>query len=139
MSDMSFREKSTWLSFLLLLALAVAYFWNFILMLTDRPHSDLLFPLLILGFVVGQVILQAVIAIQSPREARAPKDERERLIDLKATRVAFVVLMIGAFTSVGTMHFRVNRFEMGQFTLLAIVVAELALLGTRMVLYRRDA
>ena len=136
---MSFREKSTWVSFILLLALAIAYFWNFALMLADRPHSDLLFPLLVLGFVVGQVILQAVVAIQSPIEARAPKDERERLIDLKATRVAFFVLIVGAFTSVGTMHFRFNRFEMGQFTLLAIVVAELALLGTRIVLYRRDA
>jgi hypothetical protein len=139
LSDMSFREKSTWISFVLLLALSIAYFWNFTLMLMDRPHSDVLFPLLVLAFVVGQLILQAAIAIRSPREARAPKDERERLIDLKATRVAFLVLMTGAFTSVGTMHLRVNRFEMGQFTLLAIVVAELVLLGTRLVLYRRDA
>jgi hypothetical protein len=136
---MSFREKSTWVSFVLLLALSTAYFWNFLLMLADRPHSDVLFPFLVLGFVIGQIILQAVIAAQSPREARAPKDEREQLIDLKATRVAFFVLMLGAFSSVGAMHFRVSRFEMGNFTLLAIVFAELTVLGTRLLLYRRGA
>ena len=39
--------------------------------------------------------LHVAIAVRSPRDARAPKDEREVLIDLKATRTAFYVLFAG--------------------------------------------
>ena len=48
------------------------------------------------------------VAIQSPREARTPKDERERLIDMKAARLAFPVLLVGAFAAIGALHLDVG-------------------------------
>ena len=76
--------------------------------------------------------------MQSPRDARAPKDERERLIDLKAMRVAFFVLMTAAILVIVLVHFPVDRFAIIQALLLAVVVAELTMLGARLVYYRRD-
>jgi len=110
LSNMSFREKSTWISFLLL----------------------------VIVFVVGEVVLHAIIVMQSPRDARARKDERERLIDLKAMRVAFFVLMTAAILVIVLVHFPVDRFAIIQALLLAVVVAELTMLGARLVYYRRD-
>ena len=140
-ANMSFREKSTWISFLLLLVMSIPFFYQFIRIergLSNSRASFHLFLLLVILFVVGEIVLHALIVMQSPRDARAPKDERERLIDLKAMRVAFFVLMSGALSVIVLVHFPVDRFAILQGLLFAVVVAELAMLGARLVYYRRD-
>ena len=141
LNNMSFREKSTWISFLLLLLIAVPFFYQFLRIEIGASSSQAsfhLFLLLVIVFVVGEVVLHAIIVMQSPRDARAPKDERERLIDLKAMRVAFFVLMTAAILVIVLVHFPVDRFAIIQALLLAVVVAELTMLGARLVYYRRD-
>ena len=141
LNNMSFREKSTWISFVLLLAISVPMFLQFIRIERGGASSEASFHIflaLVVGFILGEVVLHAIIVIQSPRDARAPKDERERLIDLKAMRVAFFVLMTAALLVIVMVHFPVNRFEILQALLLAVVVAELTMLGARIVYYRRD-
>jgi archaellum biogenesis protein FlaJ (TadC family) len=141
LSNMSFREKSTWISFVLLLAISIPFFTQVLRIENGRASSEASFHLflaLVIVFIVGEIVLHAVIVMQSPRDARAPKDERERLIDLKAMRVAFFVLMTGALLVVVLVHFPVDRFQILQALLLAVVVAELTMLGARLVYYRRD-
>jgi hypothetical protein len=77
------------------------------------------------------------VAMQSPKEARAPRDEREWLIELKATRVAFQVLVVGALAGVGLMHITSSAWVLGQHVLLAIVVAELIKFGVQILHFRR--
>ena len=145
-TPMSFREKSAWISLVLLLVLGGIYFWNFALILARRPaFSDVeLFFGVVAALVIAEVVLHMAIAVRSPEEARTPKDERERLIDLKATRAAFYVLMIGAFASIGTVHLRLrdrgdHTFVMMHCVFLSLVVAEVVKSGTQIALYRRDA
>jgi hypothetical protein len=141
LSNMSFREKSTWISFVLLLAISVPMFLQFVRIESGHVSSQASFHIflaLVIGFILGEVVLHAIIVMQSPRDARAPKDERERLIDLKAMRVAFFVLMTGAILVIVLVHFPVDRFAILQGLLLAVVVAELTMLGARLVYYRRD-
>jgi archaellum biogenesis protein FlaJ (TadC family) len=141
LTNMSFREKSTWISFLLLLIISIPFFYQFIQIergLTNSRASFHLFLFLVILFVVGEIVLHAVIVMQSPRDARVPKDERERLIDLKGMRVAFFVLMTGAWSVIVLVHFPVDRFAIIQALLFAVVVAELSMLGARLVYYRRD-
>lgn len=141
LNNMSFREKSTLISFVLLLAISIPFFTQVLRIESGRTSSEASFHLflaLVIVFIVGEIVLHAVIVMQSPRDARAPKDERERLIDLKAMRVAFFVLMTGALLVVVLVHFPVDRFQILQALLLAVVVAELTMLGARLVYYRRD-
>jgi archaellum biogenesis protein FlaJ (TadC family) len=141
LNDMSFREKSTWISFVLLLAISIPFFYQFVRIESGSASSQASFHLflaLVILFIVGEVVLHAIIVMQSPRDARAPKDERERLIDLKAMRVAFFVLMTAAILVIVLVHFPVDRFAIIQVLLLAVVVAELTMLGARLVYYRRD-
>jgi archaellum biogenesis protein FlaJ (TadC family) len=141
LNNMSFREKSTWISFVLLVAISIPFFYQFVRIesgATSSRASFHLFLLLIILFVVGEIVLHAFIVMQSPRDARAPKDERERLIDLKAMRAAFFVLMTGALLVIVLVHFPVDRFQILQALLLAVVLAELTMLGARIVYYRRD-
>ena len=86
--QMSFREKSAWVSLILILLVFGPYFW-----LVGRSfagighvHAGTQFALITL-FVVLEIVVHIAIAIQSPRDARAPKDEREILrIGLQQTQ-----------------------------------------------------
>jgi len=136
--EMSFREKSAWISVVLIVLVFGPYFW-----LVGRSfagvghvHAGTQFALITV-FIVLEIVVHIAIAIQSPRDARAPKDEREILIDLRATHMAFYVLFVGALFAIFTMHFRFNVWQLSQMMLLAIVVAELVKFGRQIVLFRR--
>jgi hypothetical protein len=137
---MSFREKSAWISFvLILLASCIQFTQAARVMMTHSGYGRLLqlhFALLG-GLVVLEVVVHIAIAIQSPRDARTPKDERERLIDMKATRLAFPVLLVGAFSANLPRHMGGGPWEMSQIILLAIVAAELVKFGAQIVYHRR--
>jgi len=139
---MSFREKSAWITFVLILVFFGVYFTRVAAVIfaghSARGLSTLFFVLV--GSLIGlEVVLHLALAVQSPREARTPKDERERLIELRATRIAFPVLLVGAFAAIGMLHLPAGRWEMAQAVLFAIVVAELVRFGAQIVYFRRDA
>lgn len=139
---MSFREKSAWISFVSILIVFIPFFWNSYRQFRgDVAGSQAVgtaFALL-LAFVVLEIVLHVIVAIRAPREAQSPRDERERLIDMRATRVAFHVLLLGAFASVGLVHLTSRAWVIQQAVLLAIVIAELVRFGGQIVLFRRDA
>ena len=137
---MSFREKSAWISFVSILVIFGAYFWRVARVL----HGDDNFPFefavaFLVAFVLVEIAAHAVVAFQTPKDVRAPKDERERLIEMRATRVAFQVLVLGALGGVGTMHLTQSVWVMSQAVLLAIVVAELVKFGGQILYFRRGA
>jgi hypothetical protein len=87
--------------------------------------------------VILETASHIVFVIQSPRDARTPLDERERMIALRATRPAFFVLLVGAFLSIGTMHLGASTWMLAHCVLLAIWIAELTRFGTQIYYYRR--
>lgn len=141
-ADMSFREKSAWITFVTLLAVFVPFFYYSYLSLTDQvPHHQAMRVAigLLVAFVALEVVLHAIAALLAPKDARSPKDERERLIEMRATRVAFPVLVLGALVGAGMIHVSPSVWVMQQVVLLAIVAAELVKFGTEIVLFRRGA
>ena len=140
MPKMSFREKSAWVSFATILVVFGAYFWNVIRVLGGQVEFRAAYALsvaLLVAFVVLEIVLHIVLAIQAPKEALAPRDERERLIEMRATRVAFQVLVVGALAGVGMLHVTTSAWRMAQVVLLAVVVAELVKFGGQILYVRR--
>ena len=140
---MSFREKSAWISFFCLLIFGGLYGWHVVQVEFFHARDN---PMVYVGgtfaaLVALEIALHVAIAIQSPKEARTPKDEREHLIDLRASRVAFYVLLIGTFLSIGIgMHLPgANRFLMANCMMGSIITTLLVRFGTQIVLSRRDA
>jgi hypothetical protein len=137
---MSFREKSAWISLLSMLAIYGFYFWSAI-------HAGPHFGPVYLGGLIGTVILLVIVqvgltvavAIFAPRDAKAPRDERDKLIDLRATRVAYAALatavvfacFFGAFTP--PIVFNANAL------LFILVMAELLRCACQILQYRRGA
>ena len=139
---MSFREKSAWISLILVLAVFIPFFWNSYRQFSGELSNSQALSVavwLLVAFVVLEIVLHAVIALQAPHDARSPKDERERLIEMRATRVAFQVLVLGALAGVGSVHLTRSPWVVQQVVLLAIVLAELVKFGAQVFLFRRDA
>ena len=91
---MSFREKTAWISLVSMAGIYGFYFWSVAGAGFHAAHHPA--PVeggrllgTIIALVVVQVALITVAAIFAPRDAQQPRDERERLIELRATRIAY--------------------------------------------------
>ena len=136
---MSFREKSSWISVLSMSGIYGFYFWS---AFTHRSQAGgVQFGLLetIIALIVMQVVLTVVVAIFSPKEAKAPRDEREKLIELRSMRVAYsglatsvaLACFFGAFDP--PILFDTNAL------LFILVTAEVLRSACQIVQYRRGA
>jgi hypothetical protein len=140
---MSFREKSAWITFFTVLLFTGLWLTHTLRVEMLRAHDD--HPMVwffgtVAVLIALEIGLHVAVAKQTPGEARTPKDERERLIDMKASRVAFYVLLAGTFTSIGTLHIPgANRLIMAQCLMGSILFSLLSRFGTQIALHRRDA
>jgi Na+/H+ antiporter NhaD/arsenite permease-like protein len=139
---MSFREKSTWITFVLLLVVFGYYFASVAVQVIRpvHPHTNffMLFLVLLIIIVVMEIVLHAITASRSPADANKPQDERESLIALKAKGPAFFVLMAGAFLSVAVAHLGVGVWALINAMLCAIWLGELTNYGAQLFFYRRE-
>lgn len=95
----AFREKAAWISLAVTLVVWGGYFavvWSEIA--GGRPNGALIlerFMGAVVFSVVASIVTAIVLALVSGGAADAPADERERLIALKSTDVAYNVLSLG--------------------------------------------
>jgi hypothetical protein len=97
---MSFREKSAWISVLSMTGIYGYYFWHVV----HGAHHEGGFYLgglleTIVALVVVQIVLSIAVAIFSPRDAKTPRDERDKIIELRATRIAYAGLATGVLVA----------------------------------------
>lgn len=137
---MSFREKTAWISMLSMAGIYGFYFWSVI---NAGPQNGGGHYGGLLGTVIALVVVQTVlitaVAVAAPREAQAPRDERERLIELRSMRVAYsglatsvaLACLFGAFDP--PIVFNTNAL------LFILVTAEILRSACQIVQYRRGA
>jgi hypothetical protein len=138
---MSFREKSAWITLVTVLVCFGAYFGS-ILSGAVRARGFETFHLLaicVAALVVLQLALHAIAARLSPAEARAPRDEREALIQARSHTVGYYVLMVMVLLLALPAHFGHPVPDLMNFALLDLVVAALAVAGAQIVMFRRGA
>ena len=136
---MSFREKSAWISLISIVAVSGFFFLHVPWTLTPSANPRLVHGLFlcILALIVIEVVAHIVVAVRAPEDAHAPKDERERLIDVKAIGRAHYVYVVGSLLAVATLHLGANGMAIGFLVLLALVVAEVVNHVSRIVYHRR--
>jgi hypothetical protein len=141
---MSYREKSLWIALLLDLGIYGYYAWTLYDVVqagqTETFEYGRLLVSLIVILVIATVILESVVAGASPKESTAPADEREKLIALKATNVAYTVATVGALAAAGFIAYeRFSAFYIANGLFLAIVLAEVVRNALQIVRFRRGA
>jgi hypothetical protein len=141
---MSFREKSAWITLVSVLICFGAYFAELMAAkVTDRSLGFLgslhLLLVAVTGLVVLQVALTAAAAATTPKDGRAPGDERERLILWRSHSIGYHVLMVLALCLFVPIHFGHSALDMANFALLAVVIATLTVSVAQIVMFRRGA
>lgn len=86
---------------------------------------------------IGSAVIHAVKTGEEKSNIEDIEDERDRLIDLRGTRVAYIVYSIGVFLSMLT--FVIGQPPLVMFSLLILfgLVAQITSDASRLVLYRR--
>ena len=137
---MSYSEKSAWVSLISILLVSLIYFSRGASRsLTPAPSESQFHALLlcVLLLVAIEVVAHIVIARHAPRDAQAPKDERERLIVLKAVYISAHVFAVCSLLTISTIHIGANRFALANGVLLSFVLAQIVNYGSRINYYRR--
>jgi hypothetical protein len=137
---MSFREKSAWISLLSMSGIYGLYFWS----LSHTVQGTVGFHFggllgTIIALAVIQTALTIAVAIFSPKEAKAPRDERERLIDLRAARFAYAALAGSVACACFVGGFNPPVIFNANALLFILVLAEILRSSCQIVQYRRGA
>ena len=140
---MSFRETSAWISLVSILAVFGFYFTEVGLALRAGPVAPEAFLNEYIGAVVLLVIVQIALSIMSAIALRASgaamqsaRDERERLIELKANRFALLIVQMGAVLGAGAIALGTPGYITANGLVLALALGELARFGGQVVYYR---
>jgi hypothetical protein len=138
---MSFREKSAWIILVTLVVFTVPFALHIPRPLSLAPPSSqgAFFALVhsIIGFVVVVGIAHIVVAVRAPRDANAPKDERERLIELRSTAIAAYLYAFLTLASIFTIHFGANQIGIAYLVFASFVLCEIVSYALRVFFYRR--
>jgi len=137
---MSFREKSAWISMLSMSGIYGFYFWS-VIHAAPQAHGFHFGGLL--GTIIALVVLQTAstvaVAIFKPREAKAPRDERDKLIELRAMRVAYSGLATGIALACFFGAFNPPILFGTNALLFILVTAEIMRSACQIIQYRRGA
>jgi fatty acid desaturase len=137
---MSFREKSAWISLLSMSGIYGFYFWS-VIRSGRHDGSVHLGGLLgtVIALVVVQIVLTVAVAIFTPREAKAPRDERDKLIELRAMRVAYAGLATSVALACFFGGFNPPLIFNTNALLFILVTAEIMRAACQIIQYRRGA
>lgn len=130
---MSFRERIAWIT---LVSIAACYGVYLTAILQHRASFHL-FVICVVALALIQLTLTVVAAARNPSEAKAPRDERERLIDGRARTLGYYVLVVGMLSLAIPGHTGGSVRDVLQTSLAAIVAAEVTVCVAQIVMHRR--
>lgn len=91
----------------------------------------------IFGVILAQIVSAIVYQVRTNKEEKFTKDERDRLIDLRGTRVAYLTFSLGVLVSMLSMV--LGRPPLVMFSLLIFfgITSQIAADVSRLLIYRR--
>lgn len=137
---MSFREKSAWVMALLMTATGI-YYW-YAVDAASRAIGATAPAAIVFGYVIwvviGSIVVQIILALSSPKEANAPADERERIIQQRAGHWSGIVLATGVVLSLGHYLARGDGNMLFHLAMASLIVAQIAEYAIHILLVRRS-
>ena len=137
---MSFREKSAW-AMALLMTVTGVYYW-YAVSAASRAIGSTAPAAIVIGYViwvvVGSIIVQVLLATTSPKEARAPADERERQVQRGAGHWSGIVLATGVVMALGHYLALGDGNMLFHLVMASLIVAQIAEYAIQIFLIRRS-
>ncbi len=132
---MGFREKMAWTTLGSMSAVYGLYFWSVVGSRGGFRFGGLLGTIVVL--IALQVIVAIALAIATPKEANARRDERDQLIGLRAARVAYAGLAGGVALACFLAAFSPPIVINMNVLLFILVTAEILRCSWQIIQYRR--
>ena len=138
---MSFREKTAWVTLIAIILVSLMYWFHVPTLIERHPGHWTLksMGVSLLAYLLIELVAYIVLRVRFPHDARVPRDERERLIDLKALRIAYYVLAAGSIGGIFvTIH--LVRDAMGAVAMvvfMSFVLSQLVKHTARIIYFRR--
>lgn len=139
--NMSFQEKSIWISLVSTILIFGYYFTQAISVFKnpDVHKTNLigLFVGVIFLVVIIQIISQSILALVNRKEAEKGEDERDHLIKLKATRMSYFILVFGVWVTGISMLILPSPLVMANIIMFFFILSEIAGFTSQLLHYRR--
>lgn len=140
--NISFKEKSTWISLAIISFVFVGYFsqvyQGLISGTLDKAEVFVLFIGAAVSIIVLQIVLHIVIAALKVKDADQPGDERDRLFSMKAGNISGWVLGIGVVTIAAHTFMREpDSLWVANLLLFAVFVSQVVSYALQIFYYRR--
>jgi cytochrome b561 len=144
---MSFRERTAWITAItIVICFGIYYGAVFTGLVQSNTWSSFHLGLAcIISLVLLQIVLTLIASLLNPKDARTPRDERDRMIHAHSHIVGYYVLMFGIALVLVTTHVPVhagfgdlivNTVNLG---VLVMVIAALSVAVAQIIMYRRGA
>jgi uncharacterized membrane protein len=138
---LSFQEKSIWFSLVTTIVIFGFYFGRvFRIFLDPRIPGPALIGLFIgtiVLIVLVQIAGQTILAVANRREAEKGKDERGRLVELKATRISYFILVLGVWVAGASMFVSSAPLFMANIIMFFFILSEVVGYVAQLIYYRR--
>ena len=140
--NMSFEEKSTWVSLAIISFVFAGYFSQVYQGLISGTLEKVavfgLFIGAVFSIIVLEIALHIVIAILNVKDADQPGDERDRLFSMKAGNIAGWVLGFGVLTIAAQTFMRdLDSLWVANMLLFAVFVSQVVSYALQIFYYRR--
>ncbi len=139
--NLSYREKIIWISLISTTLIFGYYFFSAFKVFNDPEVANEtligLFIGLVIWIIIIQIILQILFAIANKKEALKGEDERDKLIELKSTRVSYYILVLGVWFSVFSILTISSTFILANLIMFFFILAEIVGYITQLVYYRK--
>jgi hypothetical protein len=142
---MSFRERTAWITAISIVVCFGIYYGAIYggLVRSNTWQSFHLGLACILSLVVLQVVLNLAATMLNPRDARTPRDERERMIHARSHVIGYHVVIFGMALVLLSTHVPLHAnygdliVNTVNFGVLVMVIAALSVAVAQIIMYRR--
>jgi hypothetical protein len=135
---MSFREKSAWITLVTVVGCFGVYFGCLVTGFVRRGFGEVhLLLACVIALAALQLALGFIAARTTPRDGRAPRDEREVLIQARSHTVGYHLLIVLVLAAAASGHLGYGVIDLMNFIMLAVVLAVAAVAVTQIVMFRR--
>ncbi len=139
--DITFKEKSTWIHLITTLLIFGFYFtkaiYKFINATIEETNLIGLFIAVVISMIIIEVISHIILSIVYRKQSIKEEDERDNLIQSKATKTSYYILVIGVWiTSMSILNIS-SPFLMANIIMFFFILAEIIGMSIQLYYYRK--
>ena len=139
--NLSYREKIIWISLISTVLIFGYYFFQAFRVFNNPDIENTTLVSLFIGVVILisiiQVVLIIILSIVNKKEAEKGGDERDKLIEAKATKISYFILSAGAWTTAFGILITSSAFILINVLIFFLIIAEIVGFSMQLIYHRR--